>query len=200
MSIKNRFFYHGSPCRIDSFSYEFIGHGKDQYGSGFYFTSCRTSASGYAVRNEVSDRLFKGNATPTLHKVKLSIENPLDTKHKQSLSSAQVRTIIERAPSLLDRLSESYDVEYEGYENVLRKVIEIYSDNDESTLLEQLNMLSNDFYGLDIKEFNECIRDVLGYDSVVDHYGKEIIVAAWFPEQIQIVSKMRKEPENDFSL
>lgn len=185
------FFYHGSPCEISEFSFKFMGHGNDQLGSGFYFTSVRKDAVGYTEPNEVSSKHLDAEHSPTVHKVKLTFANPLDSKHVQSLTKSQVRAIIERAPNLMETLTNFDDVQTYGYEKVIRPVIDIFAGNNETPLLQTLNLISNDFFRESIKEFNEAVRDILGYDSVIERQGKSYCAVAWFPEQVEIISRTK---------
>lgn len=55
-----------------------------------------------------------------------------------------------------------------------------------------LNSLSHDFYDEEIEAFNTVAREVLGYDGVVRKVdSKTVIAVAWFPEQIEIVSRTK---------
>jgi hypothetical protein len=193
--IKKRFFYHGAPCTIESFDYKFTNQGNDQYGSGFYFTPCKTTATSYCIPNGV----VQANGipyTPTLHKVRLNLENPLDSQHIQPLTLAQCIEIITRAPDYEEVLGDYYDLGRERLDVIIRKHAKLYSANDETPLLNTLNLLANDHYGDNIRELNTVLKDVLGYDGVVDTVGRTMIAVAWFPEQIEFVQRI-KNPKKE---
>jgi len=197
--LQNKFFYHGAPCAIEKFDYAFTSQGDDYYGSGFYFTSSKRVAIGFCCENDVSKS--HGIAfTPTLHKAKLEINNPLPLHHVQTLSLSEARDLIARAPGIEEKLNDFWEVEYEGgVDKVLIKAAKIYSGIDDD-LIKTLTKLSINFYGEHTEAFNTAVRDVLGYDGLIEVVEHETLVVAWFPEQINIVSRVNPTLERDESL
>lgn len=195
--------YHGSQFRIEEFSEDFIGRGNDQLGSGFYCTTGETVARGYSEEDSQKTILFgSDNISPTLHTLKLSIKNPLDAKHPQALSYNQVEAFITSAPSLSEALENFGDVEYEGFGKVLNRAIKSYVGNDSSPLIMVLNNLSNDFYFDNPAQFNNVAFNILGYDSVIEHFQNESNICVWFKDDIKIISResiLKKEVENTFA-
>lgn len=191
-SIFDRFFYHGGPTSIEKFDFAFTNQGTDQNGSGFYFITDRTVANGYCEVRE-SNKQVNGNAgTPTLHKVRLKILNPLPESKIQPLRYHQVRTLLLKSPMIDEALEGFGEMAREGKEKLLNQAIANLVDNDESTLIKTLNTLSYDFFGDHIEAFNLAVKEVLGYDGVIAKNGKDWTAVAWFPDQIEIVSRTPK--------
>lgn len=190
-SIFDRFFYHGSPVSIDKFSYEFTGKGTDELGSGFNFVNRLAEAIQFCELRESSRRVLASADNPTIHKVKLNILNPLDSKAVRALSIHEVAQLITRAPNYLEHLEGFGDVEREGLKKVLGRAIPGFVGN-EGPLLQVLNSLSHDFYDDEVEAFNTVAREVLGYDGVIRKVDSKIVIAvAWFPDQIEIVSRTK---------
>lgn len=197
--IFDRYFYHGSPCSIDTFSYKFLGHGMDHNGSGFYFITQFKEAKNYCEFKRHHEKLITDASQPTIHKVKLAISNPLLNTTIEPLSKTQVKAIMRRSPVLEQRIVDYGEPESEGLENVINYAAESMIGHDDSPLILTLNMLSTDFFGDHIEEFNCAIRDILGYDGLLAQAeDKHWIAVAWFPDQIKIVQRIPyREPSND---
>lgn len=189
--------YHGSGTEISEFDYQWTGQGNDQNGSGFYFTSDYDEAFGYTGRTLAGLSKLGGSDRPTVHVVELTFNNPLQHDTEKAMTQAQVEAIIRRAPDLNDALMNWGDVDYYGLEKVLKSAIPAYAKPGKF-LLQSLNELANDFFGSEIKAFNEAVRDALGYDSVIEKFeGGKVHYVAWFPEQINIIERIavdRPEP------
>ncbi|WP_455233249.1 ADP-ribosyltransferase-containing protein [Geopseudomonas aromaticivorans] len=186
--------YHGSGTKIDQFSYEFTGIGNDQNGSGFYFSTDINDAIGYCTGTLNGQPKPGGMETPTVHHVRLHLENPLDCQTTGELTRAQARNFIERAPNLDDALSNWGDVDHEGREAVIRRAVSAYTPNDSADgeparLLRWLHSMANDFYPEDVEAFNRSVQAILGYDSVVERFEKngKAHYVAFFPEQVEIL-------------
>ncbi len=184
--------YHGTGADIQEFKYEFTNKGNDQIGSGFYFTDHKDTAAGYATTRGTSDEPKAGGEQANVMPCYLSIKKPihiLDGEAKEApLSEQQVRRVIEKSPVLMDVLMNFGDVQFEGRARVIQTATESYVY---APLLQQLNMLANDFYPKHVKEFNEAILKTAGYDGVVaDMKGSawqedQNFYVAWFPSQIK---------------
>jgi hypothetical protein len=191
-SIFDRYFYTGSPVSIDEFSYEFTGVGVAELGSGFYFINSQAEATSYCKPRESNRQLFGADLNPTLHRVKLALHNPLDCKTIRALSVHEVKELIIRSPTFMEGLEGFGEVQREGLNKVLGRAAQSYAGHDDCPLIQTLNDLSSEFYGREIKVLNTALRDVLGYDGVFRKVDSKIwIVAAWFPEQIQIISRTK---------
>jgi hypothetical protein len=197
-SIFDRYFYHGSPVCIEKFSYEFTGNGTDELGSGFYFVNVREKAIRHTEINESNGKTIQVASAPTLHKVKLSPQNPISSTAIRALTEYEVEQLITSSPIYKERLEDFGDVEQLGVKKVLKDAVRGFAGNDEAPLILTLNDLSGDFYGKDVETFNRAARTVLGYDGVFREYAPNAwIVCAWFPEQIDIVSRIKvNSPEN----
>lgn len=190
-ATKKRFFYHGAPCSIDTFDFKFTGHGTDQHGAGFYFISDRNAASAFCDENEVTRRAGL-SSSPTIHKVKLSIENPLDTSKIGGLTFAQAKAIISRVPNVEEKMWDFYDLGSMSLDAALNDAARMCSQFHDGELIRRINALSYTFYGNEnIRELNHALKDVLGYDGVIHKEDKDVIMVAWFPDQIEIVQRIK---------
>jgi hypothetical protein len=196
-AILNRFFYHGGPCRIDRFSYEFTGKGDDRFGSGFYFITNRLEANRYCYRAD-SERRFKVEGDqPTLHKVKISMKNPMLDTTIRGLTELEVGAIIMRSPIFIERLADYGEIEFEGLDTVIGYATSAMANDDKEPLINTLNVLSSDFFGEHIEAFNTAVKKVLGYDGLLAKAaGKDWFAIAWFPEQIEIVETIAYRPRS----
>jgi hypothetical protein len=197
-SIFDRYFYHGSPVCIEEFSYEFTGNGTDELGSGFYFVNVRNEAIRHTEIVESNGKTIQVASNPTLHKVKLSPQNPMSSTTIRALNEREVEQIITRSPIYQERLEDFGDVGRLGIKKVLKDAVRGFAGNDCGPLILTLNDLSGDFYGKNIEAFNQAAREVLGYDGVYRQYEPNAwIVCAWFPEHIDIVSRIKvNSPDN----
>jgi hypothetical protein len=191
-SLKDLYFYHGSPCSIDVFDYKFAEKGQ---GFGFYFTTDKTGAAGFCSENPITTAAglpFK----PTLHKVRLKVENPLGHQHVQALTKAQCREIIKRAPDLEENLWRTWDVGSLGIEKALDEAAKLFSGKD-CILISTLNQIANEFFEGQMGQLTSALHDVTGYDGLIRKCGKDVTIMAWFPDQVEIVSRLDPTLELD---
>jgi hypothetical protein len=179
--------FHGSGAFIRQFMYEFTGQGVDQLGSGFYFTTDRDEAVSYTTRRGQQDLpKLGGEDVPTVVEAYLDIRNPLDASATGSINSKQVQKFIELAPEESRR---------EGLENwgidgdkPSAKVLNAYAFTD-ANIVRELFKIGNDFYGRNTEAFNRAIKQVIGYDGVVQDFRvdgvRKLHYVAFFPEQIK---------------
>jgi hypothetical protein len=179
--------YHGSGAFIRQFMYEFTGRGVDQLGSGFYFTTDRPEAESYMTRRrDVETVKIGGESQPTVVEAYLDIRNPLRADKVGSITREQVRKFLAAAPEETRR---------EGLENwgidgdvPSAKVLDAYAFKD-ANIVRELFKIGNDFYGRNTEAFNRAIKDILGYDGVVQDFRadgvKKLHYVAFFPEQIK---------------
>lgn len=197
--------YHGTGSDIKAFSNDFLGLGNDQAGSGFYFSSSPSEASGYANSTVLNhDRPGKtdklpGKGSPNVMPVHLSIKKPLSATEFGNITADQVKKIISKSPNLDEALTNWGDVEHEGKANVLKTAIENYVVKD-GLILNGLHPIANDFFAGDAAAFNKAVRDVLGYDGVVVDGGDVKHYIAWFPEQIKSVHNQGTYDPNDSNI
>ena len=186
--------YHGSGCRIDSFDYAFTGIGNDQNGSGFYFTSNIEEAIAYCSNTINGLEKPGGMSNPTVHMAHLSFNRLLDSQSEAELQYANVVSIIRRSPRLDECLENWDEVTDATRERVIAMAAKAYTQKEgEGPLIKRLFALANDFYGADTKAFNEAVRDVLGFDGVIERFEEKTHFVAFFPEQINVVARWSLE-------
>ncbi|MBB4861212.1 hypothetical protein HNP46_000023 [Pseudomonas nitritireducens] len=196
--------YHGSPCRIEQFSYDYNKDSAASLGHGFYFTNKLNVAKGYTERHHSNHDLQFANETPTIHKVRVTLNNPMDSKHKQALSRAVVRSLITCSPCLDTALANNFDVDFQGKKECIEEACGWYCDYYDRPLAETLSSLSTDFWQDHNEAFSRLVYELLRYDGVVAYDEKggvrgDIIVSAWFPEQIEILAYLDPKLERDSS-
>ena len=175
--------YHGSTYDIAEFKREFVGHGNDQEGSGFYFTNDPDHAGGYASDTPKENLPAGGRvAGPNIMPTYLRITKPVTNK---PLTRVQIQRIIANGDQ--DALYNFGDVDYDGKAKVIQQAVDAYHDNGHTTKQTLFN-LANDFYsGMDGK-FLQVVKAVTGYDGVIVDYPNGRVVAVVFgPEQIKSV-------------
>lgn len=178
--------FHGSGTRIERFDYQFTDQGNDQLGSGFYFTTDRAEAEGYATATINGLDKLGGDDAPTVHSVELRIKSPLPAEKTGALSARQVGVIIRAAPDLETALENWGDVDFEGRDKVLRQAIGAYT-GIEAQIIKTLNHLAVDFYPGAVEAFNRAVTKTLGYDGVVVEFENKTHYVAWYPEQITLL-------------
>ena len=180
--------YHGTQSKFTSFSPEYLGKGNDQYGSGYYFTTSKDVASGYA-----SPKGYIINAEVELNKPIIIDEST--KKQTRDLTKLQVRKLILTANNLENYINDNYDVSYESRNSILNQIFELYEPTGE--LIRTLNLISKDIYGNDIEgiqNFNDNLRKITGYDGIIVRHpnklflGETDFIIALFLNQIDILS------------
>lgn len=167
--------YHGTGADFAKFGYEYADVGNSQYGMGFYFTNVPSTASGYAQGD-----------TPNVMPVYLRILKPMPSNYKKLLTAMQIRRLLLKSPILEDALSNYGDVSYYGKARVMNDAVEVFVDCAD-TLLEQLNMIANDFFDGQNEAFLKGAIGVTGFDGVVHEHGNEIFYIAWSNSEIKSV-------------
>lgn len=187
--------YHGSGTAIQSFSHDFIGQGRDQYGSGFYFTSSYEEAEGYCYRTIDGEDKPGGMLSPSVHTCRIKLNNPLKEDSEIIFDEKRVSKLLKYSPNLNEVLDNFGEVEFEGFKTVFSRAIESYVSDAPDPALEIFNMISNDFFNGDEGLFLEKVTEIFGYDGVIVDFGdgKNHIIA-WHPEQIEILQIT--EPED----
>jgi len=184
--------YHGSKANIEEFSYDFTGTGRDQLGSGFYFTTSRKDASRFIFtsKDEVIDQSPLTQNSPTVYEVLLNIKNPLDAEKIGTISRSNIKKLMIMSPYFEDALTDWGDVEFEGKNIVINRAIDTYTKvANNNYIVKALFPLANDFYKNDTKAFNDAVTKVLGYDGVVKDFGNCKHYLAFRPDQITIIGR-----------
>lgn len=189
--------YHGSGNPIHEFDYQFTGIGNDQIGSGFYFTTDFSEAIGYTSGTLNGEPKPGGTDNPTVHQVKLTLNNTMPHDLKQNLTAQQARQIILAAPELDDALWNWGDLSREKRETIINKAAKTYAPmpgDEPIELLRQLHPLANDFFDGHTEAFNRAVQATLGFDSISCSFedGKTHFVA-FYPEQIEIIEHVPAE-------
>lgn len=185
-------FYHGSTSDISAFSLDYIGRGVEQFGSGIYFTSSFDDANHYTFPRDSQPNEGNGNISPVF----LSLQNPIiidnTSENKpiimdnKPLRKNKIRGFIMAAPNLSDALSNWGEVGYEKLVDIVNRAADSYLDYDSA--LDQINMISNDFYSNNEKLLLDRLYTSTGYDGVIikNHGGVEHVVV-WNPDYITSV-------------
>jgi diguanylate cyclase (GGDEF)-like protein len=189
--------YHGTSADFSAFDMNFMysGEGASQSGSGFYFTSEKDSASGYA--GVAGDN---GRVMP----VYLAINKPLPIDFSNGevfgadivFSKAQVKKIILAAPKIRSKedspLLNFGDIEFEGFATVLNQAINSYAGGN------NIAALRNDFFQRP-EDWLKALKSATGFDSAISVTREgEMHFVAWSPTQIKSATGNSGEfsPEN----
>ena len=189
-------FYHGTGD-LTNFSVGFdpnmTGLGNDQLGSGFYFTNQAATASGYTTRRlPTGESKLGGEDAPGVLPVVLNIQNPIVLEGREILSekidvtARQAEEIIRKSPLINADVDENplgnwHDIWSEGVQDwMIGDVAASYEGN--------ILAIENDFFRGNSEAFRRAVRDVLGYDGVIQKFDSgEVHKVAWFPEQVRSV-------------
>ncbi len=184
--------YHGSGTNFNQFLYQFQGQGNDQLGSGFYFTSNLNDAREYAFKriNSQTPKLG-GEDSPTIIEVILSFNNLLNADEIIPISTNKIRKLLLNSPRFDEFLNDFGDVEFEGKQSLINQAVNIYSNiTKHKPLVQALFPIANDLYPANVKEFNQQIINILGYDGIVKHFHNNVShYVAFNPDQIKIIAK-----------
>lgn len=176
--------YHGTAVDIPEFSFEHTDKGNDSFGSGFYFSDKKEVASGYAG-NAMINRGGSSGKRANVMPVYLSLQNPLRDTDIGNITEKQALAIIKQSPILDEALTNFGEVGVNGTkQQILKEAAQNYVV-EQGEILRGLHPIANDFFRGRVKEFNQAVRDVLGYDGVIANMGESTEYVAWFPEQIK---------------
>lgn len=146
--------YHGTDSFFEEFSTDFIS-GKcsiDQYGSGFYFFDTPLKTMRY------------GN---TIVECAVEVSKILEfNKSRRRFNPIQVESLLLSCPYLPEKLDNVNDVDFYGFDSVLREAIKLYSGND---FVHGLNCIGNDFF--DPKDTHILLSrfvEITGFDCIRD--------------------------------
>jgi hypothetical protein len=166
--------YHGSKEEFQEFNHDLIGkNAGTSEGFGFYFTDNKNVAKGYAKDGK-------------LYEVYLKIEKPLNFT-KKTITKLQLGKFIKTFdPTGENFLSNYGDVEYDGYNNVLRTAIENeynHCNNDVDLICSVITAAGGRF-----KIGFEALYKSLGYDGIIiskPSWGEQKIYVAFFSTHIK---------------
>ena len=144
--------YHGSPEDFQSFSYEYMGTNGTSEGFGFYFTSDRNIAEGYANEGVIKEAY-------------LTINKPLSTNNFTISPQNLTKFLKVLDPNGQGYLSNWGEADYEGYKNVLNTAVEgeiSGSDNDVDLISGIING-----WGGNPESIYPILKKTLGYDGII---------------------------------
>jgi len=163
--------YHGTPNEFfDVFDTGRINETAE--GQGLYFTDKKSIAKGYGEGGY-------------LFEVYLSIEKPLDF-YKKTISRKDFEKFIRKLdPDGTGFLTNYGDVDYDGYNKVLREAIENEYDGAD-TDVDLIGSIRNT--GENFDELSKALKESLGYDGIIvqpEWGGKQTVYVAFAPTQIK---------------
>ncbi len=177
--MTDKVWYHGTGSDIHAFSHDYVGKGKDQFGTGFYFTDSPDTASGYALDTEHDGKGTNPNIIP----VHLALTKAVP--HNKPFTKLQIHKLIRNAPDWNDLICNVGDVDYEGEHKVMRNAVDLYKDSD---AIDALHTIQNDFYPHHPKEFLTNVTKYTGYDHSIHEMGNgEKVAVVFHPHQIRSV-------------
>ncbi len=178
--------YHGTSVDFNEFKYEFIGEttGTEE-GRGFYFTNDIETAKKYSNDKNIINSY-------------LNIKKPLSLDSKKitkSQLSKFIKAYDKAEREMFDGEGGGYldnwgDINYEGYEKVLKKAVdaEFVVGND----VDMIHSIMTSS-GMDTALIYDVLNKTLGYDGIIakDRLGKNIdVYVAFFPNQIKSVENV----------
>jgi hypothetical protein len=124
--------FHGTNSHFDKFDPLYLNteNSIDQYGSGFYFYDCIAPT----IRHG-------GNVVFAKCHIEKILD--IDESYKHKLSRDQIEILILQSPELDLCLTNFGDVEFESYDKVLNRAIDLYLNMD---IVHTLNIIGNDFF------------------------------------------------------
>lgn len=164
--------YHGSPNKFEQFDYSRIRTNGTSEGVGFYFTDNKSIATGYGNKGY-------------LYTVNLSGKKAMSDNEK-TLTKGEIRTLIIELNEREEFLSNFGDVDYEGFEKVLRNAVNNtydYCDTDSELISVIYNTAGENEIVI------ELFREVLGYDHITStpDWGNQKLYIALTNDIIEIV-------------
>ena len=171
-------FYHGTASDIKQFHPSFLGHGLDQYGTGFYFADSPYIANSYVHGNSAVSQTAAPNVLP----VYLSIKSPINTSDDTPFKREHIKKLIQAAPNHRESLENFGDISYDGYNKVLNDAIKSHLDTPKHTAM---NYINNDFYSDHPQEFVKNLKQITGHSGVVNDRDEQRIVTVFDPKDIK---------------
>ncbi len=171
--------YHGTDKSFFKFDKTLMGGSDaiDQYGSGFYFYSCKSKTAMHGGL-----RLY----------CNVDITKALPHDDDFELSFDQIHSLICNCPDLDDRLWNFGDIDYEGFDEVLENAVHQYCDMQ---FLDCLNMLGNDFFPENVHILLSAFVKETGIDCITD-LSRDIYVILT-SQQIDITKSINELDDNE---
>lgn len=182
--------YHGTPNKFDTFDVERVGTQGTAEGNGFYFTTSKKFAQGYAKETWVEGERVPGNVMP----VYLKIENPLEfglVNGLRGISESKIREVGKI-------ISDKY-IKYDETRKTFNDVIDFAIQNGkEIDITEAIAILQNnaEIIGDEINdtpgyEVAQDVRNIISKEIGIDGFFRKVkghtVYIAFSPNQIKSV-------------
>lgn len=171
--------YHGTNTEFEEFSNEFLSseNSIDQYGSGFYFYSDKSKTALHGSLRVYADVTIKKSVEHTT-KIKLTRKN--------------IEAMILACPNLEYCLENYGEIDYEGFDKVLKRAVDSYMGLH---FLDCLNCLGNDFFpGKDCHILLSKFAEIKGIDCITDK--SRYIYVILTKKQITIKKVVNEQDDN----
>lgn len=170
--------YHGTNAKFNKFSTEYLGIGNDALGIGFYFAETTFQAEHYGKN---------------LMKCEITLNKPIILQEGEKEIHQRDVELKMSLKQTIDILKKHPDI-YNPDETPLWNIIDI-SGMDIEDAIEEVAMryqgkylsMNMDLFPSNDIEYREALRDVCGYDGILQHTPHGNIYVCWFPEQIKIL-------------
>lgn len=179
--------YHGTDSDFNAFSYDYIGKNGSAEGYGFYFADSREKAAGYSKGGRNIKELY------------LDIKNPLSSE-EVTLKRSDIKKLIKEIDPTGDEIISNYESTGRGYPSKewynrgLEETIDILFEN--SSDLDIICELGNAY---DVKDINEAVYDILGYDGYIEKskYEDEEVYVAFKSSQVKNIDNLNPTDDED---
>lgn len=176
-----------------------FGKGNDQYGSGFYTTTARHEAQGYAERPVYpSEVRTLGEPSPDVIDTQLVLKDPLRVDAKKvrgfddlpvELSKRELKEMMMRNPEYQHGVdSDEFNVLGDYFEEFWDAGPQEWMFDELATRYEgqSLSAIQNDLFKGQDALFMKELSDATGYDGVIVDFGGGLEHrVAWKPEQVR---------------
>ena len=179
--------YHGTNSDFNTFSYDYIGKNGSAEGYGFYFTDSREKAAGYSKGERNIKELY------------LDIKKPLSSEDV-TLKRSDIKKLINEIDPTGDEIVSNYESTGRGYPSKewynrgLEETIDILFEN--SSDLDIICELGN---ASDVKDINETVYDILGYDGYIEKskYEDGEVYVAFKSSQVKNIDNLNPTDNED---
>lgn len=179
--------YHGTNSDFNTFSYDYIGKNGSAEGYGFYFTDSREKAAGYSKGERNIKELY------------LDIKKPLSSEDV-TLKRSDIKKLIKEIDPTGDEIISNYESTGRGYPSKewynrgLEETIDILFEN--SSDLDIICELGN---ASDVKDINETVYDILGYDGYIEKskYEDGEVYVAFKSSQVKNIDNLNPTDNED---
>lgn len=142
--------YHGSNQLFDKFDYEEIGTNGTSEGQGFYFTDNEDVAHGYGQNGYIYTAEFNG---------KKSLSS-----NSKTITRKQLAIYLTELNNQVDYLSNWGEVDYDGFDKVLKDAVEGEYDNNDNDV-DIICGIANSCG--DMETSLKLIYKLFGYDCII---------------------------------